>query len=426
MPQQSNIERLPKSRIVSAVTFTNDERKKAEEDALRHLSEQVNIKGFRVGHAPADMVRSRFSEEKILEETVRHLMRSLLPALVQEHALHPVILPKIEITTKEPLGVRITFIEKPKVTIKNIDTLKIEKKETKIDPAEVQKVIDSILADYRTGKEVDRAAQTDDRVTIDFTANDKEGKPIEGMVASGYQALIGAKTLLPGFEDELIGLKKGDTKTFVITLPAKFQVEALRGKPATFQVTVKNIEETTLPMLDDAFAKEKLGSVSVDAFRSMVEQSMKAQEEQFHRMHRERELMDEIRKRTDAEIAEELIDEELRELVQEWSEHIQKQGVTMEEALKKEGKTVQQVEADLKKQAEERWKLRLGMAHLIEHKGITITDDEVERASVGFISGLPDDQKPRATEEFGKRGRLYEEIRWRALVEKVVDGLLAA
>lgn len=152
---------------------------------------------------------------------------------------------------------------------------------------------------------------------------------------------------------------------------------------------------------------------------------MSMQEEQFDRMRRERELMDEIKKRTDAEIAEELIDEEMRDIVADWSQRLEKQGMSIQDALKKEGKTVQQVEEDLKKQAEERWKLRLGMAHLIEHKGVTVSDEEVQAAFVIFLEGLPADQKQNATKEFEHGGKLREELRWRALVEKVLEGLLA-
>ena len=152
---------------------------------------------------------------------------------------------------------------------------------------------------------------------------------------------------------------------------------------------------------------------------------MRAQEEQFHRMGRERELMDEIRKRTDAEIAEELIDEEMRELIEDWSSKLANQKISMEDALKREGRTVEQAEKDFRKQAEERWSLRLGMAHLIEHKGVTVTEDEVRNAFGDFVQSVPPESQAAAQKEFDSKGQLYEEIRWRALVEKVISGLLA-
>lgn len=423
--QNLSVERLPKSRVVCTASFTKEEQAAAEERALKLLATDVNIKGFRVGHAPADMVKNRIPKDQLLEETVRDLVRGILPAVVEEHKILPVIPPKIEIATVDPLSVKITFIERPVVTVKNIDSLTIEKKTIKADEKDINRVVESVLNDHRTSTEVERPAQEHDRLALNFHATDDQGKEITGMRAEGYDALIGSNTLLPGFEDQLKGLKKGESKSFTLTLPEKFQEESLRGKQATFHVTVTKVEETKLPELNDTFAKEKLNAPSAAEFRSIVEKSITMQEEQFDRMRRERELMDEIRKRTTVDIAEELLDEEMRGLIDEWSQQLEKQNMTIADALKKEGRTVEQAEKDLKKQAEDRWKLRLGMAKLIEEKGVTVTDEEVSASGENFISGLPENQKAQARKEFDSRGNLYEELRWRALVEKVMEGLLA-
>jgi trigger factor len=385
----------------------------------------VEIKGFRVGHAPPDAVRARFPEETIIEETVRMLMRKELPEVLREHKVQPVIPPRIELTSKEPLTVKVTFVERPEVKIKNIDALKVAKKEMKADPKDVQRVIDAALSDHRISTEVDRASKDGDQVTMNFHATDADAKEIQGMRAEGYVAIIGAKQLLPGFEDQLIGLKKDDTKTFTLTLPEKFQVAELANKPATFHVTVTKVEETKLPELTDEFVKEKLHADSVAAFKELIEKSIAAQEEQFDRMRRERELMEGIKKHTDADIADELLDEEMRGLVQEWSDRLEKQGTTIEEALKKENRTVKQAEDDLRKEASDRWKLRLGMAKIIEEKGVTVTDDETAHALEHFLERVPEDQRAKATEEFKNHGSLYDELRWQALVEKVIEMLLA-
>jgi trigger factor len=420
-----SIERLPKSRVVCTVSFTKEEQAAAEERALRHLASQVEIKGFRVGSAPADMVRKRVPAEKLMEETVRDLVRPLLPEVIDENKIQPVIPPKIEIASTDPLTVKVTFIERPVVTVKDIETLKVEKKEIKADQKDIDRVVQSVLNDHRTATDVEREAKEHDRLLLDFHAMDDKGTEIEGMRAVGYDALIGSNTLLPGFEDQLKGLKKGEQKTFTLTLPEKFQAEHLRGKQATFHVTVTKVEETKLPELNDAFAKEHLNSETAAGFHEMVTKSITMQEEQFDRMRREQELMEEIRKRTTADIADELLDEEMRGLISEWSEQLEKQNMTIADALKKEGRTVEQAEADLKKQAQDRWTLRLGMAKLIEAKGVTATDEEVHAAAADFIEGLPPEQKAGAEKEIAQHGNLYEEIRWRALVEKVMEGLLA-
>jgi trigger factor len=417
-------ERLPKSRVVTTLVFAKEDVTAAEDQALQVLGSRTEIKGFRVGHAPSDQIRARVKPEDLLEETVRILVRGQLPTIVEQEKIHPVIPPKIEVVSREPLTLTVTFVEKPTVTLKS-EKLKVTKKDIAIKEEDVEKVLQSVLGEHRTAHAVDRAAKQGDQVTIDFSAKDEAGKDIGGLTATGYSVLIGAAHLLPGFEEQLVGLKKGDQKTFTLNLPEKFQVEELRGKPAAFTVTVTNVEETHLPALTDEFAKEKLNAASADAFKTMIRDSIKGQEEQFQQMQREKELFELIRTHTNVEIAEELLEEEMRSLVSEWSEQLERQQMTIADALKKEGRTIEQAEKDLKKQAEDRWKLRLGMAKLIEEKGITISDDELNAARDEFLARLPADQKDAARKEFDSRGQLFEELRWRAMVEKAVTSLLA-
>jgi len=419
------IERLPKGRTVATVRFEEAEYAQAESLALNAFNEQVEIKGFRKGHAPIDQVRARVPQDQLFEETLRVLLKQTLPNLAKEHNIVPVIPPKVEAVSKMPVTLRVTFVERPQVTVKNIDRLAVAKKEAKADPKDVQKVIDSVLNEQRITTEVDRASASGDQVTIDFGATDESGAEIQGMKATGYAVVIGSAQLLPGFEEQLVGLKKGDTKSFTLTLPEKFGVEALRGKKATFAVTVTKIEQVALPELTDAFAKEKLQAESAQAFRALVESSIQAQEEQFQRMSRERELMDEIRKRTSVDIADELLEEEMRTLIQEWGDRLEQQGTTIQQALAKDNKTPEQAEEDFKKQAEERWKLRLGLAKIIEEKQIALTPEELQAAFQRFVGGVPDEQRAEAAKEWENKGELYEELRWRALVEKTIEMLLA-
>lgn len=418
-----NLERLPKSRSQTKLTFTKEQVTLAEAQALERLRTKIEIKGFRVGHAPLESVRERVKPEHLLEEVVHTLLQDTVPALMKEHNLHPVLPPKIEIKQREPLQLSITFIEKPTATIKS-SKLAIAKKDTAPKETDVQKVVDSVLSEHRTAQPVDRAAKKDDQVTIDFHATDGAGQEIAGLRASEYKVLIGSAHLLPGFEDQLIGLKKGEEKSFTLTLPEKFQVESLRGKPATFHVTVKTVEETHLPAFDDAFAKQKLQSDSAEVFKATVRDSLKKQEEQFERMRRENELLAAIRTHTHADIADELLEEEMRSIVHEWTERVKKEQINPEDALKKEGKTVQQKQEEWKKQAEDRWKLRLGISALIEEKKITTTPEELQTAFDDFLSRLPVAEKDHARKEWESHGTLYEELRWRAMVEKTIEDLL--
>jgi len=286
-------------------------------------------------------------------------------------------------------------------------------------------VVQSALAEYRSFASVERPAAKGDRVIAAFTAVDKDGKDIPGLRAEGERIIIGESRLLPGFEDALVGIAPGGEKTFTLTLPEKFQAEHLRNQPATFTVKIQTVEDVKTPAFDDAFAKERLNQPSAQAFRDMVETSIRDQEAQFQNMARERQLLDAIRENTQADLPEELVEQELRQLVEEWAERLEQQGKTVEDALKAQGKTAKQVEEELRAEATNRWKLRLGIAHLIEEKKIEITDDE-EKAAIGaFLDNLADEERGEAEARITAKDPLYDEVRWRALVDKLIASLLA-
>jgi len=418
------IERQKKSRVVATATFTEQEYAAAEAEALKHLGQHVEVKGFRPGHAPADQVRQRVGEDHLVEEGIRILLKTTLQQIVDEHALKPIMAPKVEAVSRTPVTLKITFVEKPEVTVKGAHKIKIEKKEVPVDPKDIQRVLDSVLQEHRLVQPVDRAAKEGDQVTIDFHATNDDKTEISGMKAQRYAVVIGKSNLLPGFEPQLVGMKAGDHKDFTLTLPDKFQLEELKGKPAHFHVTVHTVEEVTLPELTDAFVKEKLHQDSAKQFTDMIEKSIREQEEQFDRMRREKLLLDDIRSRTQVDLAEELIDDEMRHLIGEWSEHLEAQKVSVEDALKREGKTAKEMEEEFKKRAEERWKLRLGIGQLIEERKTEVTDEEMAQTFDTFLLDLEPERQEAAKKEWAKKGELYQELRYRALTERVLKDLL--
>ncbi len=426
MSDSVTVKRLPKNRVVATIIFDETQYAPAETEALSRFAQHVKIDGFRAGNAPTDMVRSKVNPDDLFEETVRILLRTALPSLADEHKIAPVVPPKVEVTSRMPVTLNVTFVEKPEVTIKKPDDISVPKKEMKVEQKDIDNVIKSVLREQRTLTPVDRAAKNGDALTIDFHAKDEQGNNIDGLHAHDYEAELGSKTLLPGFEEALVGARAGEKKTFTLTLPEKFPAAELAGKKATFDVDVKTVQEAYLPELTDEFAKTHLQAESADAFKKMVEDSIRSQDEQFARMERERNLLDEIRKRTTVEIADELLDEEVRGMIEEWAEQLQKQGKTIAQALEQQKKSAEQVEKEMRQQAEDRWKLRLGMAKLIELRSITVSPEELEEAFKVFLERLPDDQRSDATAQWQSRGTMFEEIRWRTMVDKLIEQLLAA
>ncbi len=412
-------------RVECVVSFTEVEMAPAEEKAMHELSRDIEIEGFRKGSAPVEMVREKVNPDKLFEQTVHHLLPVTFEKLMKDHDIKPVIHPRVEVESRDPLKLKIVFIEKPEVKLKGIDKIKIENKEPKVDEKDMQKMIEYILEKHKTFTAVKRAAKEGDQITMDFYGEDAEKKEIEGIRTEGHQVTIGSGVLIPGFEDNLVGMKIDEKKSFTLTFPEKYHAEQLQNQPVTFHVTVKNIEEVSEPELTDEFAKKQLHTESVEDFKKQVKESMVQQEVSMENQRRERVLMEEIAKCTNVELAPELIDEETRQIVGEFEQQLKQQGMSLEQWMGQTKKKPEEFIEEMKSQAGERLKVRLGMQKLVEEKEIDVTDNEMDQIVEGFLGQATPDQRKEVEPAYKKGAQAYEQLKWQTKVEKVLKDMLA-
>ncbi len=424
MSDTPTVKRLKGGQVECTVSFTEAEIAPAEEKALHELSRDIEIEGFRKGNAPMDMVKQKIDPEKLFQKTIHHLLPPTFEKLIETENIKPIIHPRVEAMSKDPLTLKIIFIEKPEVKLKGIDKIKIEKKEPKVDEKEVQKMIDYILTKHKKHTVVDRPAQEGDLITMDFWGADKDGKEIDGIRTEGHQVEIGSKVLIPGFEDELKGTKKGEEKSFTLTFPEKYHAEQLQNQPVTFHVTIKDIAEVYTPELTDEFAQKELQSKDVADFKKNIEESMMQQETTLEHQRRERVLMDEIAKCTQVDLPEELINEETKQMIGEFSQQLSQQGMTLETWMQHSGKKPEDVMKDMQEQSVTRLKLRLGMQQLIADKNIDITDEEMEMVIEEFLSQATPEQRKEVEAAYQKGAQAYEQLKWQKNVEKALAEML--
>lgn len=424
MSNEPDVKRLKGGRVECTVSFTEAEITPAEEKALHELSRDIELPGFRKGNVPMDKAREKIDAQKLFEATVHHILPATFERLMKDHDIKPVIHPRVEAVSREPMTLKIIFIEKPEVKLKGIKNIKVEKKEPTLDEKEVQKMIDYVLEKHKEMKEVDREAKEGDNITMNFWGSDSDEKEIDGIRTEGHQVEIGSKNLIPGFEDNLKGMKKGEEKEFTLTFPEKYHAEQLQSKPVTFHVTVTKIEEVSRPELTDEFVQKELQEDSVEAFKKQVRDSMMMQERAFEDQRRERKLMEELAKATSVDLQKELIDEETRQLVGEFEQQLQQQGMDLQKWMQASGKKPEEVLIDMQKQAEERLKLRLGMQELVEELKIDITDEEMDQIVEGFLSQATPEQRKEVEPAYQKGAQAYEQLKWQKKVEKALAELL--
>lgn len=423
MPTISTPKKLKQSRVQCTVTFTQDEVKKAEDRVVERAGQSMNLPGFRPGKAPVEMVRAKLDPEQMNEEVVRMLLPQVLDSIFKDHKVTPIIPPKVDLESKEPMKVTITFVERPEVKVKGADKINVSKTEIKADEKDFNRMLDYLKQQYRTMSAVDRAAKMDDQITMDFFGV-MDGKEVEGTRANDYKIILGSKTLIPGFEEELVGLKKGDTKTFTVTFPADYHAEALKGKPVAFTVSIKLVEEVKSPEFTDAFVKEHHLGESFADLKKRIQDSLREQEERMDRGRREKELFEAIRSATTIDLAPELIAQEERTILDEIAENLAREQMTLEDWLKKSDRTWEKMRDEVKDEATKRLTLRFGIQQMMADRNVTVTDEEMKAAIDEQLSQLEPEERLKRAAMFAKGSDSYDQLHWRKRVEKMVEDLL--
>lgn len=424
--KDAKIERLDAGRIACTVIFSKEEVAPAEEQALKKLGSNVSAKGFRPGKVPAEIVREKVDEGALLEETVRILLPSTFESLAKKHEIKPIIPPSVEAVSKDPLTLKVTFIEQPEVKVKGANKIKVEKKEIKVDEKEIERMVDYILSKHKKTSTVDRAAKEGDQVTMDFWGEGEDGKEIPEIRANSYQVIIGSKTLLPGFEDNLKGLSKDKETSFKLTFPENYHAEHLVNKPVTFHVKVQKVEEVDKPKLTDAFVKKELHMESEKAFRKHVEESMTQQEEDIEKKRREQELFDILRKATIVDLAPELVAEETRAVFDEFQSQLSRQKIELKDWLAQQKRKPEEVQKDFEERASQRLTLRLCIQKLIDEREIDIPEEEMKSALEVLLVSVPSEQRKEVEAAYAPGQNAYEQFKWQKKVEKLIDSFLSA
>lgn len=309
----SNLERkmtvqLPAEKIDSAV-----------ESRIRSMAPRVQIKGFRPGKVPIKVVRQQYGKG-VYQEVLGELMQSSFQEAVTQEDLQPAGAPAIDAGNPEPgseLKYTATFEIYPEIEIQDLSEKEVSQLEVKIEDADVDKMIETLREQHKEWKEVERAAKDGDQVIVDF-----EGflgdEAFEGGKASNAPVVIGQGGMIPGFEEQLTGVKAGDEKTLNVTFPESYGAEQLAGKEARFEAKVHTVSEPTLPEVNKDFvAKFGVDDGAIDKFREDVKANMLREGNQAIRQQVKSEIMDLLLAVHDVEAPKALVAQEVENLRQQ-------------------------------------------------------------------------------------------------------------
>ena len=381
------IKKLPKSRIEFEVSVPWKEWEKYLDKAAEEISEEIKFPGFRPGKAPRKMVERKVGQGTLFNNAAEKAVQKSYVDFALKEKLDVLGQPEVEIEEikeGEDLKYKVRVAVMPEAEIKD----EYKKEIKKINEEYSQKTAEAKEEDLVLELEklansrvklvtVQREARKNDSAEIDFQVL-VDGVPIENGTSKNHPVVIGKDVFIPGFEDNLVGMKEGEEKEFELEFPKDYHQKNLAGRKATFKVKMNLVQERQTPEINDDFAKSLGNFENLEALKKSIKDGM--EEEQKHKLHDEKinAYVEKIIDNTEADLPEVLVHQEIHQMLQEFEYQLQTMGMDLEQYLAQLKKDAEELEKDWEPQAEKRVKSALALKKIAKLEDIRIESKEIE------------------------------------------------
>ena len=371
-------EKLEKSRVALTIEASAEEFEAAVNKAYLKMRGKINVPGFRVGKAPRKIIEKMYGEEVFYEEAVNIILPDAYEDAVKEQKLDVVGYPEVELEscTKDGVVFKCTVAVYPEVKLGQYKGLEAPKAEVKVAAADVNARLKEMADRNSRLVSVERAVKKGDTADIDFEGFDN-GVAFDGGKGENFDLEIGSGSFVPGFEEQLIGMKAGEEKDIDITFPENYAPE-LAGKPVVFHVKVNEVKVKEVPAVDDEFAKDVSEFDTLKELKADIKKKMTAERTEAAQRAFEDVLMAKVAEGVEAEIPHEMVELQAERMMEQFKQQLTAQGIPFDQYLKMTGTT----EADFRKQADgpaaEQVKMDLAVEAIIKAEGLEATDEDVE------------------------------------------------
>ena len=372
-------EKVEKSQVALTIEVGAAEFEAAIEKAYQKMRKKISVQGFRPGKAPRKIIERMYGAEVFFEEAVNIAFPEAYEAAVKEQDLQVVGYPTVEIEgeiTKEGFTFKATAPVYPEVTLGAYKGLTAVKDEVKVSAADVDERLKQ-LSDRNTRLvSVEREAKEGDTAVIDYEGF-LEGKPFDGGKGENYSLELGSHTFVPGFEEQVAGMKAGDEKEIDITFPEDYHKD-LAGKAVVFKVKVHEVKEKEVPALDDEFAKDVSEFDTLKDLKADLKKKIAAEREEIAKRTFEDALMEQVADNITADVPDAMVEAQARQFLDNFKMQIAQQGIPYDQYMKATGMDEKQLLEDAKEPALKQVRMDLAMAAIIKAENIEATDEEVE------------------------------------------------
>ena len=419
------VEKLEKNMAKLTVEVSADELEKAIEKVYQKQKKNISIPGFRKGKVPRTMVEKMYGKEVFYEDAANELIPTAYEKAYDECGENIVSTPKVDVVQIEagkPFIFTAEVALKPEVTLGAYKGIEVDKVEVTVSDDEVNAEIDRERErNARSISVSDRAVQDKDQTVIDFEGF-VDGVAFQGGKGENYPLTIGSGAFIPGFEEQLIGKNIGEECDVNVTFPEEYHAEDLAGKAAVFKVTVKEIKEKQLPELDDEFAAEVSEFDTLAEYKEDVKKNLTEKREKDVKNAKEDAVVDAIIENATMDIPEAMIETQQRQMIQEFAQNIQMQGLSIDQYFQFTGLTPEAMMEQVKPQAEKRIKSRLVLEAVAKAENITVSDEDFDK-EVEKMAEMYQMEAGKVKESIGEEGKkqMMEDLAVQKAAEFVVN-----
>ena len=402
------------------ITISANDVSEKVQTSLTDTAQKADIPGFRKGKVPLAIVEQRFGE-KVYQDVVNTAIQDALEKIVKDDDLKLATQPKVDIkkaTQKEDLEFSIECVLLPNIDLMDFSQLKIEEKKVSVSTEEVAEYIEQLAKEQRETVEVEKESATGSVVVLDFLGK-VDGVAFEGGAGSDYNLELGSNSFIPGFEEQLVGLKAGDKKDVNVTFPEEYQAKELAGKDAVFECEIKAVKEYQTVEINDEFAT-KMGMDSLEQLQSRVEENLQNRFSGSLRPTVKKELMDQLVDGHTFEVADEMINAEFDAIWEQVLKSKENGTLEAEDAEKSEEVLKEEYQAI----AERRVKLGVLLMDIAKEFAVEVKQEDVQNAVMAEARKYPG-QEMQVFEYYQKNPKVLEQLHAPILEEKVIDTLLS-
>ena len=375
------VENLEKNMAKLTIEVSASEFEKALQSAYNKQKKSISVPGFRKGKVPRQMVEKMYGPEIFYEDAANELIPTAYEEELKNCDLEIVSRPTVDIVQIKK-GENFIFTAevavKPEVTLGEYKGMEVDKTSTRVTQKEVEaKIKEEAEKNARTVTVEGRPVQDGDEVILDFEGF-VDGEAFEGGKGENYPLTIGSGSFIPGFEEQLVGAEAEKEVEVKVTFPEEYHAEELKGKDAVFKCTIHEIKEKQIPEIDDEFAAEVSEFDTLDEYKADVKAKIKEQKENEGKQKKEDQAVEKAVANATMEIPEAMIDEQVRQMVNEFAQNMQYQGISFEQYCQITGMTLEKIQEETRPQAVKRIETRLVLEAIAKAENIEVTEERLD------------------------------------------------